>query len=126
MLRQFRSKSVYVKIYTNRFVLKLLEDGQVPVTVMPPEPFTTKRLLVGNFTAAEVALKTGLKQVFAGRWFSSSPAVVMQPMDMIEGGLSQVEERLFMESAAGAGARNVVVWVGNELSDDEARRALGR
>jgi len=38
---------------------------------------------------------------------------------MIEGGLSQVEERVLRELAAGAGARKVFVWVGHELSDQE-------
>ena len=40
-------------------------------------------------------------------------------MDMFDGGLSKIEERAFMELAAGAGARKVMVWVGHELSDQE-------
>ena len=38
-------------------------------------------------------------------------------MEMTEGGLSQVEDRVFRELAAGAGAKEVLVWVGDELSD---------
>ena len=40
-------------------------------------------------------------------------------MEMIDGGLSQVEERAFIELATGAGARKVVLWIGHELSDQE-------
>ena len=119
-------KSVYVKVFENRFVLKLLEDGEKPVTVIAPKPFTTKRLLVGDFTMAEVTLKNGLKKLLEGRWFAASPAMVIHPMEMVDGGLSQVEERIFQELGAGSGAHKVRVWVGHELSDEEARkRATG-
>lgn len=45
-------------------------------------------------------------------------------MERCEGGLSQVEERVLHELAAGAGARKVVVWVGAELSDGEVLAKL--
>lgn len=122
MLRRLFLKSVYVKVFENRLVIKLLEEGQRPVTVVAPNAFTTKRLLVGNFTVAEATLKSGLKELFARRWLAPRPAIIIQPMEMIEGGLSQVEERVFHELCAGAGARSITVWVGHELSDEEARR----
>jgi len=43
---------------------------------------------------------------------------------MIEGGLSEVEERALREVAMAAGASKVVVWVGHELSDAEVRDML--
>jgi len=43
---------------------------------------------------------------------------------MIEGGLSQVEERVLTEAAIGAGASKVVVWLGPELKDDEVKAKL--
>lgn len=126
MLRQLMPKSVYVKVFENRFVLKLLEVNEKPVTVLAPNSFTTKRLLVGDFTIAEVTLKNSLKKLLEGRWFAASPSMVIHPMEMVEGGLSQVEERVFLELGRGAGARKVCVWVGHELSDEEARqRARG-
>lgn len=125
MLRQLMPKSVYVKVFENRFVLKLLDDGEKPVTVIAPKSFTTKRLLVGDFTLAEATLKSGLKKLFEGRWFTASPAMVIHPMEMVDGGLSQVEERVFLELGASAGARKVSVWVGPELSDEEARKRAG-
>lgn len=56
-------KVVYVKVYENRFVLKLCEDGELPTTVIATESFTTKHLLVGQFTAAERALKSGFDRI---------------------------------------------------------------
>jgi len=85
----------------------------------PFKPFTTKRLLLGDFSIAEQYLKEGIAKVHEGRWISASPVVVIQPLEMIEEGLSPVEDRLFKELAAGAGARKMSVWVGHELSDPE-------
>ncbi len=47
------------------------------MTIVASDPFTTKRLLVGQFMAAERALKQGFKDIFSGKWFSPSPAVVI-------------------------------------------------
>lgn len=60
-----------------------------------------------------------IKKVQEGKWFFTSPVIIIHPMEMIDGGLSQIEERALMELASGAGARKVVVWVGHELSDQE-------
>lgn len=127
MLKLLLTTYVYVKVYENRFELRLLEGGVKPVTVTATKPFTTRRLLVGQFMAAERALREGLKDLFAHKWFPPSPVVVIHPLEMVEGGLSEVEDRVFKELAAGAGARKVIVWVGHELSDaevsDRARNA---
>jgi len=56
--------------------------------------------------------------------FTASPGVVIQPMEITDGGLSEVEERVFRELAMGAGAAKVVVWLGHELSDLEVKGKL--
>jgi hypothetical protein len=122
MFRNALSKTVYLKVYENRFVLKLLEEDSKPITIAPSAPFSTARLLVGQFNAAEQALKLAFKAMFAGRWFAPSPVVVIQPMEKIDGGLAEVEERALRELALAAGARRAIVWVGHELSDTEVRR----
>lgn len=122
MLENLLTKSIYIKVYENRFVLKLLEEGATPITLVASEPFTTQRLLVGQFMAAEGTLKKGFKEIFSGKWFFPSLAVVIHPLEKIEGGLSEVEERVLKELAAGAGARKVAVWIGHELSDKEAQQ----
>lgn len=94
------------------------------ITLVPTTPFTTDRLLVGKFLAAERALKDAFKQVLSGSLFAPSPKVVIHPLEMIEGGLSEVEERALQEVARGAGARRAFVWVGHELSDAEVVEKL--
>lgn len=89
------------------------------IVIKPSKPFTTERLLIGEFSEAESALKEGMKKLHYGRWAATSPIVVIHPMDKTNGGLSQVEERVLQEVAAGAGARKAYIWVGHELSKEE-------
>jgi rod shape-determining protein MreB and related proteins len=52
------------------------------------------------------------------------PRIVIHPLEMVEGGLSEVEERIFREVAISAGASKVIVWVGKDLNDAEVKEKL--
>ena len=77
-----------------------------------------------NFTAAEHALKVSLKEIAKERFFSVAPHVVIQPLEKIEGGLCEIEERIIRELGIGAGASKVMVWVGPELNDCQVKEKL--
>jgi len=117
------SSAVYVRVRRNQFQVKDTGSG-TDRTVAAPTPFTTARLLVGQFTIAANTLKDALKQITGGKLFAPSPNVVIQPLEMTEGGLSEIEERALREVAIEAGANKVVVWVGRELSDSEVVEKL--
>lgn len=121
-----RPVPVYVKVYANRLVLKRIDAVGEPVTIVPETPFTTERLLIGRFVVATEALKLGFKKVAGDRWspFGTFARVIIQPKEKLEGGLSEVETRLFHELAAQAGATKVVVWTGDDLSDAAAAERL--
>ncbi|MGE5523882.1 MAG: hypothetical protein ACM3SS_09200 [Rhodospirillaceae bacterium] len=123
MLSAFFSSNVYVRVNRNQFRLRHIESG-TDTTVQSDTPFTTQRLLIGDFTAAERTLKAALKRVVNSRLISISPRVLIQPLEMIEGGLSQVEDRVLREVAIGAGASKVIVWVGSELADSDVTEKL--
>ena len=125
MISRLLANIVTVRVYANRFELRNIDTGKT-VSVAAIKPFTTTRLLVGQFTEAERALKQGIKRLQAGGWFSRSPVMLILPMEKTEGGLSQVEERVLQELALGAGARRALVWVGQELSDQELRQKCRR
>lgn len=86
--------------------------------------FTTTRLLVGNFKEAEELLTKLVKEVSGNGFFSAKPRLLIQPLEMTEGGLSMVEERVLLELGAGAGARHVKVHVGEKLGREAASVAL--
>ncbi|MGV3742483.1 MAG: hypothetical protein ACO1NO_09270 [Burkholderiaceae bacterium] len=117
------SNTAYVRVSTNQFRIRHLESG-IDTTVIAEAPFTTKRLLIGQFQNAEKTLKAALKQVMKGGFFAVSPKVLIHPTEMTEGGLSEIEERVFLEVAKGSGAMKVVVWTGHDLSDEEVKEKL--
>ncbi len=80
--------------------------------------------MIGQFLVAENLLKRAVKEMSKGGIFAISPRVLIQPLEMVEGGLSEIEERVLKEVTMGAGASKVVVWVGRELSDAEAKEKL--
>ena len=123
MLTGWFANTAYVRVTRNKFRVRDLESG-TEATFDAQPPFTTTRLLIGEFLAAEGALKRALKDVSKGGIFRPSPRVVIQPLEMLEGGLSEIEVRILREVAIGAGASEVVVWVGHELSDAEVKEKL--
>lgn len=123
MLANAFSSIVYVRVKRNQFRVRHLESG-IDATIEAQTPFTTARLLIGQFVSAEATLKDVLKQFTKGRLLPVVPRVVIHPMEMVEGGLSEIEERIFREVAIGAGASKVVVWVGRELNDAEVKEKL--
>lgn len=125
MFSQWLNHIVYVKVYANRMELKHLSTGKT-VTEIPVQPFTTARLLVGQFTVAEATLAKGLRRLKQRAWWLIKPCIVMHPLEKVEQGLSEVEERVFKELAARAGARKTVVWVGPALMDREVMTAVKR
>jgi len=118
MIERLFKNTVYVQVFPNRFELRHIESGS-RASALSAQAFSTVRLLIGDFLPAEDALKNGMKELHRGRWFSPKPMVVIQPMEKTENGLSPVEQRVLKEVAAGAGARDSVIWVGHQLSDQE-------
>ena len=78
-------------------------------------PFSHPRQLLADFAAAEMLLRYAFKQLGQGFWFAPSPRVVIQPMDKLDGGLTQIEQRAWRELGLGAGAMDVVLYTGPQL-----------
>ena len=111
------TKILYVQVRENQFQIRNVDDSRSLQRIANPA-FSHQRMLVGNFTAAQECLKAAVSEA-RGSGFALLTAVVIHPLEKIDGGLTQVEERLFHELAVGAGASKVFVWVGAPLSDAE-------
>ncbi|WP_075187229.1 hypothetical protein [Teredinibacter haidensis] len=120
MLRNLFCIDVYVKVYRNKFVIRLLDGSEIQKVSVPSKAFTTERLLVGSFSAAESCLTKEIKAIIPKRIFAAKPAILIQPMEMVEGGLSEIEDRVFRELALGSSAYRVSLYTGRELSTSEA------
>lgn len=111
---------VYVQIHKNNFKLRNIRSAET-IWKTSLKTFTTTRLLVGEFTEADNLLRAAMKELHKDSMFAPKPVVIMHPMEKTEGGLSQVEHRVLLELAEGAGALYSVIWIGHELSDKEAK-----
>jgi len=105
---------LYVRIYLDRLLVRNVRTGQ-SVEVRPPGGFSHPRALIGKFTVAEPALKQAVAQL-RGR-MSLATRILLHPCERVEGGLNEIEERVFHELGRGAGANKVVQWLGAELDD---------
>ena len=110
--------TLYVRVQPNRFLVRHIESGREASADSSP-PFTTQRLLIGEFLVAEATLRRAMAEVNFGNAYLAAPSIVMHPLAMIEGGLAPVEHRVFMEVADCAAAKRATVWVGHELTDHE-------
>lgn len=88
------TKNFYIQIRENQIDIRNVKTAE---SFQEQSEFSHPRMLIGNFTK-----------------------VVVHPLDKVEGGLSQIEERVLRELAIGSGgASKVVVWTGAKLSDSE-------
>lgn len=106
-------------VYVNRNHMEVfnLTNGSIATGVAP---FTTHRLLVGEFSLASELLDRLVKEVKAGGLFAKPAKIIIQPLSMNEGGLSSVEERVLLELGASARAREVRIVVESKLTPDAA------
>lgn len=96
-----------MEIYVNRMVVSTDNETR---TFLPAQPFSTVRLLIGDFTAAETCLRNALKEMNAFSAFGlRKPRLRIHPKERIEGGLSEIERRVLLELGKGTGARGVEI-----------------
>ena len=109
---------IYVRISKNRIHLRDISSRQ-EITVTPDSPFTTARLLVGEFVPYESGLKKRLAQLVKKGIFRPAPTLVVHATEMNQGGLCELERRVLQEGALGMGAKKAVVYEGASLSDQQ-------
>ena len=122
----FQTITLYVRIRKDQFDIRNPATDQRTIA-RSLQGFSTERLLIGNFTEAEATLMKAVKELQKPSLFQSPPGfLLLHPLEIISGGLSQVEDRVLRDLAATCG-RSCDVWMGDELSDEEvlerARRA---
>ena len=94
-------------------------QNRVTVTVTPESSMSTSRLAIGKFALAEKTLQNGVVEVMPKSIFRPSPIMVIHQMYKAEGGLSEIEVRVLTEMGYGAGAREVFIWQGAPLTEQQ-------
>lgn len=92
-------------------------EGQPGVELV--NGFRHPRTLLADFAVAEQTLQLLLKRLQPPALLRPAPTVVLQPLERLEGGLTQIEIRALVELLRGAGARQAYLWTGRELHGHE-------
>jgi len=116
----FSADSIYVQILATRFVVKNIDSG-VSKEIARNQQYASPRMLIADFTVAQHQLKETIKSLRRGL---RAPEILMHPMECIEGGVTQVEFRVFVELGIGAGASRVGVYTGAPLSGAAVQKAI--
>ena len=116
----FSPDSIYVQVFRTKFIVRNVDSGQ-SAEILRDQSFASPRMLIADFTMAQHQLKEAVKSLRRGL---RSPAILIHPMELIEGGITQVEYRTFVELGLGAGASKASVYSGAPLSGDGIKKAI--
>lgn len=116
----FSADAIYVQVFATRFVVHNIDSGAS--LDVPRDPrFASPRMLVADFSMAEHQLKEAVRSLRRGL---RAPELLIHPMELIDGGVTQVEHRVFVELGHGAGASRVGLHTGPALAGDAVRAAI--
>lgn len=112
--------AIYVQIFRDRFAVKNVDSGE-SAEVKRDMSFSSPRMLIADFTTAQHQLKQAVKTLKRG---IRAPEILIHPMELIEGGITQVEYRVFVELGVGSGASKAAVYSGTQLSAESVKKAI--
>ncbi|MCR5886132.1 hypothetical protein LRS03_26065 [Rhizobacter sp. J219] len=116
----FYADTIYVQLFKTKFIVQNVDSG-ASIEVARDQTFASPRMIIADFTMAEHQLKQAVKNVRRGL---RAPEILIHPMELIEGGITQVEYRTFVELGIGSGASKVGVYSGASLSPDQIKKAI--
>lgn len=112
-----KRKTLYIRLYTNIVFIRDVESKK-ELKREATKPFSSSRLLFADYEQGEEFLIQTIKELFEGEPVSSFN-IILQPMEKIEGGLSSVEKRAFIDSMQHIGGKSIIIYdKTNLLSDD--------
>ena len=108
MFGPFKTKYYYVQWRTNELTVKRLQTGTT-IRRKSKKPFSNDRLILADFETAEQFLRTIIRELEPRSIIPGQIDMVVHIMEAVPGGLSQVEQRAFRDSAEHVGARGVMI-----------------
>jgi rod shape-determining protein MreB len=111
---------LYVQVFASRFLVSNVRSGRTVAVVRDPAS-VSPRMLIADFSVAQQQLKDTIRSVRRG---IRRPEILIHPMERIEGGVTQVEHRVFAELGMGAGGAKVGVYCGPTLLGDAVGQAI--
>jgi hypothetical protein len=121
MLNIFRAIPVYIKIYPDKIEITNINTRQT-ISKTSATKFSSPRLLVADFNAADTLIREILKELGLSR---RTLKVWIQQMKAFEDGLLETEKRALRDLGELAGARSVYIINRTQiLSNEEIQEML--
>jgi len=121
LTNSFKKEIVYIRVFENKIELRHLDSGRTVVR-NSKEPFSNDRLLIANITNATNFISEILKEVRKETFFPALLVVLIQPMEKVDGGISEVEQMIFRDLILQIGGRVAFIHPKlNHLTDEEVR-----
>lgn len=114
---------LYVKLWKNEAQITDVLNGKSTREKSNIE-FSNDRLLIADFYEAISFLKSLINKMKKDCWVKRYNSILVHPMELIEGGISEVELRIFVETFESVGGRVVKVWDGEELNSKQVIEKL--
>ncbi len=114
----FKYDRLYIKVSKN-FAEIIDVNKNKSINGKPVKPFSSERLLIAEFETAEDFMNELILKLKKGNRVKRDNVILFHPIDFIEGGLSEVEKRIFLEVAERLKGKIVKIWVGEELTNKQ-------
>jgi hypothetical protein len=112
---------IYIELYTDKVEAIRLDTG-ASISRVASDKFSNPRLVVASFYNAEQLIRSVLKELLSIKSLLQPPLnIVIQQMEKLEGGLSDIERRALIDLGEQIGGRYIKVFeAAGELTHAQA------
>lgn len=122
MLNPFKKETIYIRLFENKVELRHLEKDQ-NITRTSHDKFSNERLLVATVSVAIKFIKEILFEIKGDQLIKPRLVVLIQPMEKMEGGASEVEKMILRDLIEQIGGNYVFIQeTKGKLSDNDIRK----
>ena len=109
MLSIFKRIPIYIKLFKNRIEIVNLETEE-KLSRESAEPFSTQRFIIADFNKADALIRNILNDLLPGKSiFPRQTKILIQQVESVEGGLSEIEKRALRDLGEMAGGTPVIL-----------------
>ncbi|RYY52407.1 MAG: hypothetical protein EOO09_21515 [Chitinophagaceae bacterium] len=122
----FKKKYVYLRIFRDKVTVTNLDTGE-SISSSPDIKFSSPRSVLGNVGMLLSICPAMVKSLFPlPAWYGwHGLRMLIQQMEDLEGGASQIEERALRDIAEHSGGKHVILrFSSQELSAEGAKKLL--
>jgi hypothetical protein len=122
MLNPFKKETIYIRLFENNVELRHLEKD-LNITRTSHDKFSSDRLLLATISVAIKFIKEILYEIKGDQLIKPRLVVLIQPMEKVEGGVSEVEKMILRDLIGQIGGNYAFIQdTKGELSDNDIRK----